>query len=139
MKKADVVQVLSEVFDGMTIEPLDPDDPEEGYALMTIARPVGKLLSHPEAHVVLKWIKANHGKALPGFMVNQLLDLIPCHYCTEHYGGEESVAIVTHCEEHVPMMKEATLVPETAWDHVKRDWLPTFTRWFGWDIRSAAV
>jgi hypothetical protein len=27
-------------------------------------------------------------------------------------------------------------VPATAWDHVKQDWLPTFTRWFRWKVRT---
>lgn len=26
--------------------------------------------------------------------------------------------------------------PATAWDHVKRDWLPTFTRWFKWKVNE---
>lgn len=32
--------------------------------------------------------------------------------------------------------EQSISVPATAWDHVKRDWLPTFTRWFHWKVRE---
>lgn len=29
--------------------------------------------------------------------------------------------------------------PATAWDHIKRDWIPTFTRWLGLPVRETTV